>query len=272
MDTSYSSAALFSMSGDGVSDVYIPSIFLFGKEGNELIWEMRSNPELIIFLGDNLKSPSKERQGMSGVETTLNAKTDQLKQVVESQRNCHRTNFNQLLTKPKTCLLKDYKSLKSFYDIFKEETKSHNKDTKNEDFDSNDTENVIIFDESIHLVFSNTDKYIEINLDALTASHAQPQTDSESEKFAQRIFELLNDRFEQNTNILKLNNHKVYTQALLNFVYSKLNVNNKAYNFTENDKYFFKSLAQELDYNVESSNTLSITARKKVAKTSTGGN
>lgn len=270
MDTSYTSAPLFSMSGDGLSDVDVPSIFLFGKEGKELLWEMRSNPELIVFMGDNLKSPSKERIGMSGVEITLNHKTNQLKEIVKPEKICHRFYFKDFARKKENCLVKDYNLLGSFYNIFKEPKKTQSSSSKK--IDSSDSENVIVFDESIHLVFSDTDKYIEINLNALTESQAPPQTEIEADIFAQRIFELLNDRFEQNTNILKLNNHRVYTQALLNFVYSKLNVNSKAHNFTENDKYFIKSLAQELDHNVESSNTLSIISRKKVPRASNDGN
>jgi len=41
-DTSHSTSALFAMSGDGVQDVNIPSLFLFGKEGNDLLWNMRA--------------------------------------------------------------------------------------------------------------------------------------------------------------------------------------------------------------------------------------
>jgi ER degradation enhancer, mannosidase alpha-like 3 len=38
-ETTHTNSALFSMSGDGVNDVSIPSMFLFGKEGNRLIVE-----------------------------------------------------------------------------------------------------------------------------------------------------------------------------------------------------------------------------------------
>lgn len=84
-DSSYSSSSLFAMSGDGVHKVKIPSVFMFGKEGNDLMWNMRSNRNLIVYIGDNSIRDSSRYPGLlSGAEKALNFRTEQLKFVYNS--------------------------------------------------------------------------------------------------------------------------------------------------------------------------------------------
>ncbi|KPI96086.1 ER degradation-enhancing alpha-mannosidase-like 3 [Papilio xuthus] len=50
--TSYGSTALFAMSGDGIDDIQIPTVFLFSLEGNYLRAQMESDPEMVVSVGE----------------------------------------------------------------------------------------------------------------------------------------------------------------------------------------------------------------------------
>lgn len=102
------------MSGDGTNDVYIPSVFLFSKEGNELIWNMRSNQDMIVFMGD-----VSAKNGLSGPEYALTFNTDQLRIVVglDRQKSCSKMHI--FLAERRTqCFPNDYAELKPYFDLY----------------------------------------------------------------------------------------------------------------------------------------------------------
>lgn len=58
-DSTYENTALFAMSGDGKDDIEIPAVFLFSKEGQYLTQSMKSDPFLIVSVGE-LKALKKQ--------------------------------------------------------------------------------------------------------------------------------------------------------------------------------------------------------------------
>ncbi|KPJ09295.1 ER degradation-enhancing alpha-mannosidase-like 3 [Papilio machaon] len=50
--TSYGSTALFAMSGDGIDDIQIPTVFLFSQEADHLLDQMKSDPEMVVSVGE----------------------------------------------------------------------------------------------------------------------------------------------------------------------------------------------------------------------------
>lgn len=244
-DTSYSSSILFSMSGDGKLDVRIPSIFLFTKEGNDLLWEMQNDKELIAFIGDNLKKPKSDNseQKMSGVEVSLYHNPKQLINVLSFKKTTRSFQFDDYirLLVSKVTPVSDYIMLEKFYAIYNRKKR----DNKND-------QNITVFDETISLVHDYNDaKYLELNLEPITSLESQIESKQrlDTETFAQQIFEILYDRFEKVTNIGELNNKNVYVKALYNYVIYTLNQDKPNFNLTENDKTFLRLLANEIDHN-----------------------
>lgn len=129
-DSSHSSSPLFAMSGDGVQNVAIPSLFLFGKEASDLLWHLRSDDGLIVFMGD--QNPKSEL--LNGIELTLTENAQQLLDVLElakspsriyrqsSWQRRHGEVVKTLTGKSgkrlKTCSQDEYKALRFFYSLF----------------------------------------------------------------------------------------------------------------------------------------------------------
>ena len=49
---------LFSMSGDGHTDINIPVVFLFGVEAQRLMDALRQHGDLSVYIGEAAKKPS----------------------------------------------------------------------------------------------------------------------------------------------------------------------------------------------------------------------
>lgn len=255
------------MSGDGKQDVVIPSIFLFSKEGNDLLWDMRSNKETIFFMGNNL---IKDKNRMSGAEAAINFNPQQFKQVLLASKNCTIPKFIDFiasLEKNLVCNVDDLNLLLPYFNIFTPLKPSFvnvpEVDVNSDDnvFDLDDNESVFVFDDSVQLVYSSeTDRYLDIKLEILTGLENDAKVDDAG--YARSIFELLYNRLEMSTNILELNNRDVYSKALFKYVVSKLNPSNA--NFTDHDRTFLKLLAREIGFN--SDNGLRIMTRKKVKR------
>jgi len=47
------------MSGDGKDDITIPMLFLFHKEGHQLIEALDKRKHLLVYLGDKAKQPGR---------------------------------------------------------------------------------------------------------------------------------------------------------------------------------------------------------------------
>lgn len=285
-NTSYSPTTIFSMSGDGKTDIEIPSLFLFSNEGKELLWEMRSNKDLIVFVGDNLQKPkakepteNNEPKAMSGAEKALYFNPEQLVKVLSTERSSKAIRFTDLLKiNQANCPSYFYSVLEEFYTIYNPAPFKQSVDMDDievlevltETINLDEYEGVLVFDETIHLVFeSDTEKYLDINLDPITSLESQIEARHrlDGEKFVQQIFEILFNRFEETTNIGNLNNKQVYTNTLYNYVRYTLNPQNS--NLTGNDKTFLKLLAGEIKS--KSNSNLAILTRKKTSRPSSSG-
>lgn len=223
-DTSHSSSALFAMSGDGVQNVKIPSLFLFGKEGNELLWNMRSTNDIIVFMGEN-----NIKNKMNGVEQALNYNTEQLKSILFTDNqspNSMLSLFNSKKQK-QICKLSEYKRLKFFYDIINP-IKVTDKDMK-----------VFILDEAIDLIVNNKgERELSINIEALKSNI------NNDEEIERKCYDQLIARFEKSTNFLQLKNPNIYKNALFNLVKIKLDDSLKQ---MSGDIVVLKILANQLD-------------------------
>lgn len=62
--TTVSTSPVFAMSGDDKQDVNIPVVFLFNKEGQQLLTAMRTHAHLEVFIGANIKSLGKLLQNL----------------------------------------------------------------------------------------------------------------------------------------------------------------------------------------------------------------
>lgn len=257
--TAYSTSVLFSMSGDGKKDINIPSIFLFNKEGKELLWELRSDPNLLVYIGDNLKRPN-EPNKMSGVELALNYNTKQLIKVLYTENTSIPNKFIDYLkllasNTEKTCSKEDYAKLESYYNIF---NPTAHKTTNNEqdidsEVESEDLENVLVFDETIHLVYrDDNEQYLEIDLDPIISldSQVKARHQLDNEKFAQQVFKILYKRFEETTNFAQLDKKEAYSKALERYVAFTLNSDKPDFKPSEVDREmyiaFLKLIATEL--------------------------
>lgn len=271
------------MSGDGKTDIKIPSLFLFSNEGKELLWEMRSNKDLIVFIGDNLqKSKTKESsenngpRALSGVETALYFNPKQLVNVLSTDQSSKAIRFTDLVNNDQEiCPSYFYSLLEEFYTIFNPAPIKKNADTDDikvlevvtETINLGEHEGVLVFDETIHLVYeSDTEKYLDINLDPITSLESQIEAKHrlDGEKFVQQVFEILFNRFKEKTNFGNLNNRQVYTKTLFNYVQHTLNPQNS--NLTGNDKTFLKLLAGEIKS--KSDSNVTVMTRKKTSRPS----
>jgi len=274
-ESSYSSTVLFSMSGDGVQDVKIPSVFLFSKEGNELLWEMRGKPDMVVYMGDNLPRMD---NFLTGSELALNINPGQLKRVLSKSRSSKRS--ENFFEKPATtCLLKDFKILSDFYNSFpklKSSTAAGSEffDTSSDDENENIKETVIMLDNIIHLVVSDDgDKYLEIGWEALINEVKQSKkADDDKASLSERIFNELIRRFEAKTNIMGLNNRQVYVKALRNWLSTKLEPEiSDSVNLAEHDQTFLKLLAAEIDYGPDNNDLEFMSRTKKKTPANKGG-
>ncbi|CAF0806229.1 unnamed protein product [Brachionus calyciflorus] len=253
-ETAYSTSTLFAMSGDGVHNVKIPSVFLFGKEGNELLWHMRSHQDLLVFIGD-AKIPN-------GVETTLNVNSDQLRFVLSltvSGLGCSTRDYFEkvfkISEKYEFCLVEDYTDLKDYYDLFNIEKNKAKKEAKSEDTievsQMLDKDNQVIhrfkLDETIELQFKDNDqdRKLVLNLDSIVQMKAEKKSQLNEHEFTMLILRDLMDRFEKKTNFLKLEMIEQYKKVIYNYVNYKLNPSK--YFFTSDDEKLFDQLASNLD-------------------------
>jgi ER degradation enhancer, mannosidase alpha-like 3 len=92
-------ATLFAMSGDGVQDVSIPCIFLFGKDGNDLLWILRSYQNMIVLLGNYDAMNKNSNEVMSPAEVALNYEPNisKLKDIMSAHKKMSSLNRNTFL-------------------------------------------------------------------------------------------------------------------------------------------------------------------------------
>jgi len=262
--TSYSGTLPFSMSGDGMQDVSIPSVFLFAKEGNELLWQMRGQPDLIAYIGDNLGDSV-----LTGAELLLNVDPGQIKRVLSPAKKSKRPRFWLEFKQTATaCLLRDFKVLAPFYGSFPRLESSSDLEIEvdggDKDEEEEEEEAVVVLDDVIHLVISKDgEKYLDIRWDALMNDFG---VKNEGEEKISGVFAELMRRFEASTNVLSLNNREVYAKALRNWLGAQVEVGG---GLAEHDRTFLKLLAAEIDYGPNSSDVEIMSRLKKKNKKET---
>ena len=135
-ESSFSTSVLFAMSGDDSTrhgdNVTIPCVFLFGKEGNELLRRHADNNDLLVFVGEEPRKLLKH--GMNSLEMALNYNTPQIRRVFTTstdgdiclnKRSKSSSRVKAFLTQksnknrlpPTQCRLKDYELMKFYYEI-----------------------------------------------------------------------------------------------------------------------------------------------------------
>lgn len=264
------------MSGDGTDDVRIPSVFLFSKEGNELIWSLRSNPDLVVFMGD--ASP---HLGLSGPEYALTFNTGQLRLVLGLDRHKSCSPMEPLLVSsssfshrhrrghrrgPDTveygrrmqCLANEYKQLRQFYALFDDSTAASYRQTTqtgNEDKDGEIIQitaigDVILIKTSSAASSSSNDE-LEIDLEPIEREVRQTPGQAVDDvlitkdtAYVAKVFENLLTRFVKQTNFVKLPNTDKFSKTLFNYVNWTLNPNQAS--FDENDRANMAELARLL--------------------------
>lgn len=243
-DTSYATSPLFSMSGDGTDDVRIPSVFLFSKEGNELTWQMRARPDLVVFMGD-----ASNRAGLSGVEYALNYNTAQLRLVLglDRHKSCART---EIFWKPlrDRCLAREFQELRQFYALF-DPTLNAN-DDGDDDNDGQIIQITTIGDVIVIKSKSNAPNVLDIDLATVekevreTPGQDLAGVDLDSSAYLVKVFDNLLSRFVKQTNFMKLPGTERFTKTLYNYVSWTLNP--KRASFDVADRANWAELAQLL--------------------------
>lgn len=257
-DTSYSSTTFFAMSGDGVQNVSIPSVFLFGKEGNDLLWNMRSTSALVAFIGDNHMT-----RNLTGLEQSLIVNNHQLKFVLNltKSRECLLKDHFELAFKFSNrffqCLMDDYVQLKDFFEIFNEKrqiSKLLNSESDGIQISQTlDEDNKIVhrfkLDETIEIQLKDDDSEKKLMLDLNPIIEMPDKKALKNEQndndYAMSIFASLIKRFEEKTNFLKLEKTDQFNKVLYKYVASKLFPSDNA--FSKDDEKIFNELANNLD-------------------------
>jgi hypothetical protein len=224
---------------------------MFGKDGNDLLWNMRTDKDLLVFIGDNTL-----KNGLNGMERAVYFNTEQIKRLFDP-------NLKSKIEK-ETCSLWDIFKWYVLYTQKNEQCLKHDDEiiqVVNELIDprikqdelrldeidsSSDKMQIVNIDDSIKLVvLDKFKKHLFIDLDLLANKSIDLKSKLTEHEYTLKIFELLYERLEAKTNLLQLKNSDLYTKALYNYVNSKLNANLAS--FTSQDKLFFKMLTNELD-------------------------
>lgn len=233
-DTSFANSPFFSMSGDGVDDVDIPSVFLFSKEGSELIWSMRSHPDLVVYMGD-----ARARHGLSGPEYALNFNTDQLRLVLglDRHKSCRPLDLFILdRVRRHQCLAREFDELKSFYALFDHSIVVNDEENATttamegiddeEDKDGELIQITMIGDVIFIKSKPNGSSVLEIDVEAIENEVRQTpgqttdaiEFDSSSSTYVAKVFDHVLSRFVKQTNFMTLSNTEKFSKTLFNYV------------------------------------------------------
>jgi hypothetical protein len=245
-ETSYSSSPMFAMSGDGSNDVTIPALFLFGKEGRELVlaYNFDRKSDFFVFMGDN-----SVQRGLTGVERSLTYNHAQFRSMYNPAKyhkinKCHALEYYFRLRRAQVDFCRSTDVLE-FGEVYKNVFRIG---------DAWTTTITIAIDEIISIrYYSETSKRLILNLDGLVAldeqmSHERTESPDELKRGydkATRVFKRLFDHFQRRTKLLKFERAAWYMKALFNYVNWKLNPRHAK--FTDDDQASFEQLANDLD-------------------------
>jgi hypothetical protein len=247
-ESSSTTSPFFAMSGDGIQNVQIPSVFIFGKDGNDLLKNMLTDSDIIAFIGDN-----SIKNNLNGMERSLYFNTNQIKNLFKpfiKNDNCLLfDHLNEIFTygqisNNQECLKSDEDVIQIFNELIHPKQDKHDL-TYNDAIESSEKLKILNIDDSIKLVIlDNLKRHLFIDLSILEPKTKPNLTEHE---YTQKIFETLYARLEKKTNILLLKNSDLYSKTLFNYVNSKLNSHLAGNSFTSQDKIHFKMLTNELD-------------------------
>lgn len=245
-DTTFSTSPLFSMSGDGVNNISIPSVFLFGKEGRELVLaynfdttEAKSN--FLVYIGDNTLDNNK----LTGVQRSLTYNLNQFKSIFNykqfSRHNkCSKSEYYLSRKRPseRQCLVKDYSTFGHIYRrVFRlaEQTAPPRSDTVV----------LIEIDDVISIArMSDNKRELVLILDNLIKSIEAEGTVVKDNNYVNKVFEAVFDRLLKKTQILNFSRASEYTKSLFSYINSLLNPSET---LSAADKLVLEALAQDLD-------------------------
>ena len=225
---------------------------MFGKDGNDLLWNMRTDQDMLVFIGDN-----NIKNEQNGMERALYFNTEQIKKLFDPNL--------KFIIENDTCSVSDYfrkhvlftqkieKCSKHDDEIIQIVNELINPRVKPDAFNlddingkTSDKMQIVNIDDSIKLVvLDNFKKHLFIDLDLIANRSLDLKNKLTEREYTLKIFEMLYERLEAKTNLLQLKNSDLYTKALYNYVNSKLNAHLAS--FTSQDKLFFKMLTNELD-------------------------
>ena len=251
-ETSFATSPLFMMSGDGLNDVNIPVLFLFGKEGKELIlaYTFQKTKDVYVFMGDNSM-----RRGLSGIERALTFTPNQFKLMFNGRRYsklfvCDKSEYYLNLTKQEKapsavsddmCKSSDALEFAQVYNnVYRLDSKSHRPIS-------------VQLDDVITIEYvSEKKKHLVLNLESFLRQDLlmakNESSSNEAQKLhdkANRVFKLLLDHFHARTSLLKFRNVQAYVKSLFNYVNSQVNPGQGR--FSVQDRRIFELLANELD-------------------------
>jgi len=225
---------------------------MFGKDGNDLLWNMRTDTNIIAFIGDNSL-----KNGQNGMERALSFNTEQIKMLfdpnlkfdIENQM-CSMSDFFKKKVlhtrKAEICLKSDEEVIQVFSELVNPPAEQGEDKIENLITSGSDKMQIVNIDDAIKLVvLDNFKKHLFIDLDSITNRSIDLKNKLTESEYTLKMFELLHERLETKTNLLQLKNSNLYTKTLYNYVNSKLN--SHLASFTSQDKLYFKMLANELD-------------------------
>jgi mannosidase alpha-like ER degradation enhancer 3 len=203
-NTSFINSPLFAMSGDGLSNVKISSVFLFSNEAKNLKYLLNmTKKRLIIYLGSN---------DTSMMEYSFYMQLEELRNYMkfDFRFKCKSASIDDFFNSKtvKICLKGDYGLLKSFFDFFNE---SREREVGLE-------VEVVKFDGAgvIMIVISNGRRHLKLDLADMIKGTGVDF--GNSDEITRRVYDELRKKFELNTNILQLDDYNEYMNMLLNLV------------------------------------------------------
>ena len=198
-NTSFLNSPLFAMSGDGQSDLKIPSMFLFANEAKDLLTLLeRTKKRLIIYIGSKDSNLMRESFYLQLNELRNYAEYDlELKCKKESF-------FSNFIYSENVCLKGDYMLLKGFFDYF----------------NAIEKEEITRFDKAgvIKLLFNKHTGNRELKFDVEDILVESGIDLTNNEDLIEFAFNEIRKKLEANTNILEMENSKNYFEMLFNVV------------------------------------------------------
>ena len=232
--TSFLNSPLFAMSGDGISNVKISSVFLFSDEAQNLINILEiTKKRIILYIGSNNTHLMK-----ASFYSQLDEIRDYAKYDLEYKCKRNSLFFDSLSYSKNICLKDDYNLLKEFFDYFNEEKETHVEIFK---FDKAGVIKLLLNKNTgaRELKFDIEDMLIESGIDL-----------NNIDELIKYSYNQIHHILENHSNILQLSDSKKYFEMLHNFVHilvRNLVIENLNMNLTDDNISLLNTLANSLE-------------------------